>query len=181
MNRKTFLKTSALASAGILSTPFITYGKVSKYRVALIGCGWWGTNILREAVASGEAEVVALCDVHEAQITTCANELNTWCTDKPKKYKDFRDCIKNAKPDIVINATPDHWHALIAIHALNSGCHVFLEKPIGHTLKEGTAIQKAARRNNRICIVDFHRRYSPHNVSGMEFLKSGKVKKLEPL
>ena len=59
MNRKDFLKTSALASAGILSRPFITYGKASKYRVALIGCGWWGTNILREAVASGAVEVVA--------------------------------------------------------------------------------------------------------------------------
>lgn len=175
MNRKTFLKTSALASAGILSTPFITYGKVSKYRVALIGCGWWGTNILREAVASGETEVVALCDVDENQINTCKQELNTWCADKPKVYKDFRDCIKNAKPDIVINATPDHWHALIAIEAMNNGSHVFLEKPIAHTLKEGTAIQKAARDNKRICIVDFHRRYSPHNVSGMEFLKSGKV------
>ena len=179
MNRKQFLKTSALASAGILSRPFITYGKASKYRVALIGCGWWGTNILREAVASGAVEVVALCDVHEAQINSSAKELNSWCADKPKRFKDFRDCIKNAKPDLVINATPDHWHALIAIHALNNGCHVFLEKPIAHTLKEGTAIQKAARANNRICIVDFHRRYSPHNVSGMEFLKSGKVGRIQ--
>ena len=179
MNRKTFLKTSALASAGILSRPFITYGKVSKYRVALIGCGWWGTNILREAVASGEAEVVALCDADENQIISCEKELNTWCPDKPKKYKDFRDCIKNAKPDIVINATPDHWHALIAIEAMNNGAHVFLEKPISHTLKEGTAIQKAARDNKRICIVDFHRRYAPHNVSGMEFLKSGKVGRIQ--
>ncbi len=179
MKRQEFLKTSLLATAGIISRPFITYANASKYRVALIGCGWWGTNILREAVASGEVEVVALCDADENQITACEKELETWCTDKPKKYKDFRDCLKNSKPEIVINATPDHWHALIAIAAMKSGAHVFLEKPIGHTIKEGTAIQKTARDTGKICIVDFHRRYSPHNVSGMEFLKSGKVGRIQ--
>jgi predicted dehydrogenase len=178
MNRQDFLKTSAFATAGLISRPFITYASQSKFKVALIGSGWWGTNILREAVASGEVEVIALCDADEAQMQKCQQEITKWCTDKPKKYKDFRECIRQAKPDIVINATPDHWHALIAIEALNNGAHVFLEKPISHTLKEGTAIQKAARNNNRICIVDFHRRYSPHNVSGMQFLKSGKVGKI---
>lgn len=175
MNRKDFLKTSAMATAGILSHPFITYAAASKYRVALIGCGWWGTNILREAVASGVSNVVALCDVDPNQMATCEKELNTWTSDKPKKYSDFRECIKEAKPEIVINATPDHWHALIAIEAMKSGAHVFLEKPIGHTVKEGSAILKTARDTGKICIVDFHRRYSPHNVSGQEFLKSGKV------
>lgn len=175
MNRQDFIKTSALATAGILSRPFVTYANPSKYRVALIGCGWWGTNILREAVASGVSNVVALCDVDENQINICEKELKTWTSDQPKKYKDFRDCIKNAKPDIVINATPDHWHALVAIEAMRNGAHVFLEKPIGHTVKEGSAILKTARDTGKICIVDFHRRYSPHNVSGMEFLKSGKV------
>ncbi len=175
MNRNTFLKTSALATAGLASTPFITYSKASKYKLALIGTGWWGTNILREAVASGQVEVIALCDVDDAQLKKCEEELAKWCTDKPKRYKDFRECIHQAKPEIVINATPDHWHALIAIEALKNDAHVFLEKPISHTLKEGTAIEKAARDTKKICIVDFHRRYSPHNVSGMEFLKSGKV------
>lgn len=175
MNRKQFLTTSALAGAGILARPFITYGKQAKYKTVLIGSGWWGTNILREAIRSGEVQVVAICDVDDAQLKKAAEEINKLCDDRPKHYKDFRECIKKEKPEIVINATPDHWHALIAIEAMKNGAHVFLEKPIAHTLKEGTAIQKTARDTQRICIVDFHRRYSPHNVSGMEFLKSGKV------
>ena len=175
MKRKDFIRTSALLSAGILTRPFITYAGASKYKVALIGSGWWGTNILRAAVASGEVEVVALCDADENQLLKCEADLKNWCTDSPKKYKHYKECIQKSKPDIVINATPDHWHALIAIEALQAGCHVFLEKPISHTLKEGTAIQKAARDSGKICIVDFHRRYSPHNVSGMDFLKSGKA------
>ncbi|MBI1225101.1 MAG: gfo/Idh/MocA family oxidoreductase [Bacteroidetes bacterium] len=172
MDRRHFIKNTALAG---LSMPFIVRRKVSKYTVALIGSGWWGMNILREAIRSGEVQVVALCDVDEAQIKKCDAEVHQLCHDHPKHFKDFRECLQIVKPDIVINATPDHWHALIAIEAMKSGAHLFLEKPIGHTVKEGTAIQETARDTQRICIVDFHRRYSPHNVSGMEFLKSGKV------
>lgn len=175
MTRREFIEQSTLLSTLAVSTPFITPKKVAKYRTALIGSGWWGINILREAIRSGAIEVVALCDVDENQMKVASDEISKLCNDSPKKYKDFRECIKNIKPDIVINATPDHWHALIAIEAMKSGAHIFLEKPISHTVKEGMAIQKVARDTQRICIVDFHRRYSPHNVSGMAFLKSGKV------
>lgn len=179
MNRIEFIKQTALASTAILSHPFITRLKIAKYRTALIGSGWWGMNILREAIRSGEIEVVALCDVDDNQRRKAAEEVGKLCTDRPKHYKDFRDCLKKEKPDIVINATPDHWHALIAIEAMKNGAHVFLEKPISHTVKEGSAIERTARETQKTCIVDFHRRYSPHNVSGMDFLKSGKVGKIK--
>jgi predicted dehydrogenase len=175
MHRRHFIKHTAMAGMALSASPFIVRKKTSKYTVALIGTGWWGMNILREAIRSGEVEVVALCDVDEAQLRKADGEVRQLCTDSPKRYKDFRDCLRSAKPQLVINATPDHWHALIAIEAMKAGAHLFLEKPIGHTVKEGTAIQQTARDTQRICIVDFHRRYSPHNVSGMEFLKSGRV------
>ncbi len=175
MDRRNFIKNTALAGMALTALSFILPKKISKYTVALIGSGWWGMNILREAIRSGEVQVVALCDVDEAQIKKADAEVHQLCTDRPKHFKDFRECLRSTKPDIVINATPDHWHALIAIEAMKGGAHLFLEKPIGHTLKEGSAIQQVARDTQRICIVDFHRRYSPHNVSGMEFLKSGKV------
>ena len=143
MTRREFIEQSTLLSTLAVSTPFITFKKVAKYRTALIGSGWWGMNILREAIRSGAIEVVALCDVDENQIKIASDEISKLCNDSPKKYKDFRECIKKSKPDIVINATPDHWHALIAIEAMKNGAHLFLEKPIGHTVKEGMAIQKA--------------------------------------
>lgn len=175
MNRKTFLKNSSLGALGLMAHPYIVSRQAAKYNLVLIGTGWWGTNILREAIRSGEVKVTALCDVDDAQIKKCQEEVNKLCDDRPKVYKDFRECLEKEKPQIAIVATPDHWHALIAIEAMNQGAHVFLEKPISHTVLEGAAILKAARNNKRTCIVDFHRRYSPHNVSGMEFLKSGKV------
>ena len=162
-----------------VSHPFIVKRKFSKYSVVLIGSGWWGMNILREAIRSGEVTVAALCDVDERQIKKCEEEVRQLCSDRPKHYKDYRECLQKEKPDIAIIATPDHWHALTAIEAMKNGAHIFLEKPVSHTVKEGTAIQQTARDTQRICIVDFHRRYSPHNVSGMEFLQSGKAGKIE--
>lgn len=179
MNRKDFIKHSSLGVMGMITHPYIVKKQTSKYNAVLIGSGWWGTNILREGIRTGELKITALCDVDEAQLKKCKDEVVKLCSDNPKLYKDFRECIEKEKPEIVINATPDHWHALIAIYALNHGAHVFLEKPISHTVLEGAAILKAARNNKRVCIVDFHRRYSPHNVSGIDFLRSGKAGKIK--
>ncbi len=179
MNRKDFIRTSALATGALVSRPFITYASQARYKTALIGSGWWGTNIVREAIKSGECQIVAICDVDDKQIKQCLGEIGKLTNDQPKIYKNYQELLQKEKPEIVINATPDHWHALIAIDAMKAGAHVYLEKPIGHTINEGKAIVKTARDTQRICITGFHRRYSPHNVSGQEFLKSGKVGKIK--
>ena len=181
MNRRNFIKTSAAASVAYSawSLPLISVaGKTRPYRTALVGSGWWGMNILREAIAAGEAKVVALCDVDQNMVTAAALEVEKLNGDKPKKYGDFRELLAKEKPEIVIVATPDHWHPLITIAAVQQGAHVYVEKPIGHTINEGKAMVKAARANNRVVQVGTHRRVSPHNVSGMEFLKSGKAGKI---
>lgn len=115
------------------------------YRTALIGSGWWGMNILREAMKAGNTKVVALCDVD-------------------------RD-----KLEIATVATPDHWHALNTIAAIEAGAHIFVEKPTGHTIGESRARLAAARANDRVVQVGLHRRIGPHYRSGMKFLKAGNV------
>jgi predicted dehydrogenase len=181
MNRRDFIKNSAAASVAFSawSLPLISVaGKTRPYRTALIGSGWWGMNILREAIAAGESKVVAMCDVDQNMLTAAAMEVEKLNGDKPKKYGDFRELLAKEKPEIVIVATPDHWHPLITIAAVQQGAHVYVEKPISHTINEGKAMVKAARANNRVVQVGTHRRVSPHNVSGMEFLKSGKAGKI---
>lgn len=175
MNRRIFIKSTAAASLAYSALPIITSAQTKKYTTALIGTGWWGMNILREALASGQSKLVAICDVDQRQSDAAMVEINKLTSDKPKVYKDYRELIANEKPEIVIVATPDHWHALCMIEAVNAGAHVYVEKPISHTVNEGKAMVKAARDNNRVVQVGTHRRVSPHNVSGMEFLKSGKV------
>lgn len=175
MNRKDFLKVAATATGSVIMHPFIAYAIKSKYTLALIGSGWWGINILREALKHGDCRLVALCDADENQLKKCLLEVKKMTSDQPSVYIDYRELLKKEKPEIVINATPDHWHALIAIDALNAGANVYLEKPIGHTVNEGKAIIKAVQNTGKTCIVGFHRRYSPHNVSGIDFIKSGKA------
>ncbi len=178
MNRRNFIKTSAASSVALSAWTFQPSSPNKKYTTALIGSGWWGMNILREAIASGSSKVVAICDVDQNQLDGAMTETAKLTSDKPKRYSDFRELIAKEKPEIVIVATPDHWHPLITIEAVSNGAHVYVEKPIGHTVYEGLAMIKAARANNKKVQVGTHRRVSPHNISGMEFLKSGKAGKI---
>lgn len=177
MNRRSFLKGS-LAAGALTTTRLRLHGAakaVRKHRTALIGAGWWGGNILGEAVASGQCEVVGLCDVDARQLETTLAKLSSLTRDQPRRYRDYRELIEKEKPEIVIVATPDHWHALPTIAALKAGAHVYVEKPIGHTIGEGRAMVNAARAAGRVVQVGTHRRVSPHAISAREFLRSGRA------
>jgi predicted dehydrogenase len=177
ITRRAFVQ-SSLAAGLVLSAPAVLSAKDRKFRTALIGSGWWGTNILREAIKSGECETVALCDVDDSQIAACRKVVEGLSGEKPKQYRDYRELLEKEKPDIAIVATPDHWHPLITIAAVKAGAHVYVEKPVGHTIHEGRAMVKAARDADRVVQVGTHRRVSPHNVEGMKFLKDGKAGKI---
>ena len=178
-NRREFLK-SSMATASLVAAPAIrTTRKTSEaYSTALIGAGWWGTNIVREAIRSGHCKVTAICDVDRKQAEICRDEIVKLGRDEPKIYRDYKELLDQQKPEIAIVATPDHWHPLITIDAVKAGAHVYVEKPIGHTINEGRAIVQAARQTNKVVQVGTHRRVSPHNMEGMKFLKSGKAGKI---
>jgi predicted dehydrogenase len=172
MNRRNFITNT---SAAALASPLILLGSNKKYKTALVGCGWWGTNIARVAIQSGQCDLVAMCDVDESQLKNSSSELEKLTGKKPTFYKDYRELLHKEKPQIVIIGTPDHWHALPAIAAMEAGADVYLEKPIGHTIAEGTAMVKKARETQRVVQVGTHRRGSPHNISAMQFLREGKL------
>ena len=169
------MKSSFAAGVTLTAAPLLHAGTPRKYRTALVGSGWWGRNIARVAMESGECATVALSDVDENQLNGAVEEAEKLSGSKPKRYKDYRELLEREKPEVVIVATPDHWHPLITIAAVRAGAHVYVEKPIGHTIHEGRAMVRAARETDRVVQVGMHRRVSPHNVSGMQFLKSGKV------
>lgn len=178
LDRRQFV-TSCAATGLMLAVPAVHAApRDKKYRTVLVGSGWWGMNILREAIAAGQSKVVALCDVDERILERACQEVEKLCGDSPKRYIDYREVLEKEKPEIVINATPDHWHALITIDAVKAGAHVYVEKPISHTIREGRAMVNAARQAGRVVQVGTHRRVSPHNVSGREFIRSGKVGKI---
>jgi len=178
ISRRSFLKGSVAAGLAFGFPSVLGAGNGQKYRTALIGSGWWGMNIARVAAKSGECKMVALCDVDSNFLDPAADDIEKLTGEKQKKYKDFRELLEKEKPDIAIVATPDHWHPLITIAAVKTGAHVYVEKPISHTIMEGLAMVNAARAAGRVVQVGTHRRVSPHNVSGREFIRSGKVGKI---
>ncbi len=175
--RRHFLQSAAAAGA-LLSTPFVLNAqqtRQTRFKTALIGSGWWGKNILREAIASKRCDVTSLCDVDGRVLDQAQDQVNDLTGSSPKTYKDFRELLEKDKPDIAIIATPDHWHALQSIAALKAGAHVYVEKPTGHTVNESRAVVKAARDTGKVCQVGLHRRIGPHHVSAHKFFQEGNV------
>ncbi len=93
MDRREFVKTTA-ASTVFSALPLLSaLGKTTKYRTALVGTGWWGMNILREAMQAGESKVVALCDVDRNYLLPASEEVTKLNGDKPKLYGDYRELL----------------------------------------------------------------------------------------
>lgn len=178
LTRRSFLSQGTLAGAALSAIPLLGQDSEHRFSTVLIGCGWWGRNILREAMASGTTRVVAVCDVDQAASEGAAEMVTEATGSVPRQYLDYRECLAKERPEIAIVATPDHWHPLVTIEAVKGGSHVYVEKPISHCIAEGQAMVKAARKSGRVVQVGTHRRVSPHNISGMEFLRSGKVGKI---
>lgn len=176
-SRREFLRISAYSTFALGALPLLGQ-EPRKYRTAIIGTGWWGMNILGEAMKSGRCPVVAMCDVDKRLLDPAWEKVKELTGAEPKRYADYREMLDREKPEICIVATPDHWHPLQTIAAVKAGAHVYVEKPISHTIREGRAMVNASRAAGRLVQVGTHRRVSPHNVSGREFLRSGKAGKI---
>src|SRR5947209_10370394 len=165
MNRREFLKGAASLSIAASAPAVLAQDKgMQQYTTALVGCGWWGMNILHGAMGSGRCKVVAMCDVDVNQLDKASADVLAKSGQKPRTYADFREMLAWEQPEICIVATPDHWHPLCMIEAVKQGAHVYVEKPISHTVLEGRAMVAAARAADRVVQVGTHRRAAPHNV-----------------
>lgn len=172
-SRRQFISRTSLATAAFGAIPLLGQKTDRKFRTALIGSGWWGMNILTEAMSSGRVKVVALCDVDSRVLENAVEDVKSTSGDVPKSYRDYREMLEKEKPEIVIIATPDHWHALQSIASVKVGAHVFVEKPTGHTVNESKAMVKATEEAGTIIQVGLHRRIGPHHVNAMRFLRDG--------
>ena len=172
MNRRTFLGTSAaagLAYSSIAATAAeIAKGPVK--RVALIGSGWYGKIDLFRLIQVAPVEVVALCDVDSTMLSEAAEMVakRQKSGKRPKTYGDYRTLLKENELDLVLIATPDHWHALPMIDAVKSGCDVYVQKPTSIDVVESQAMLAAARKYDRVVQVGTQRRSTPHLMEAKE-------------
>ena len=167
-NRRQFIKGSsaALAFAALRANGMNFSAGAGPRRVALIGAGWYGKSDLYKLIQVDPVDVVALCDVDKHQVNGAAEAVTKRQKSRktPALYGDYRKLLAEQKPDIVLIGTPDHWHALQTIAALQSGAHVYVQKPISKDVMEGEAMLAAARKYNKVVQVGTQRRSTPHLV-----------------
>jgi predicted dehydrogenase len=176
VDRRQFLSTAA---AGLALSPAFAYQKPR--RVGLIGCGWYGKIDLVRLIQIAPVEVVSLCDVDSQMLANCADMIAGRQASKkrPRTYGDYRQMLKEKDLDIVLIATPDHWHALNMIEAVKAGADIYCQKPISVDITEGQAMLAAARKYGRVVQVGTQRRSTPHLIEARDrFIKEGKLGKI---
>jgi predicted dehydrogenase len=169
MNRREFLKTAtgiALSAKGVFGAE--TDGPAK--RVGLIGCGWYGKSDILRLIQVAPVEVVSLCDVDRNMLEGAAEIVASRQVSKkkPRLFHDYRDMLREKDLDIVLIGTPDHWHALNMIAAVESGADVYVQKPISVDIVEGEAMLAAARKHNRVVQVGTQRRSTPHLIEARD-------------
>ena len=181
MNRRKFIQVGAaglaLSALGNYAAEFAD----QKKRVGLIGCGWYGKVDLLRLIQVAPVEVVSLCEVDKQLLAGAAEIVATRQASKkkPRTYSDYREMLKEKDLDIVLIATPDHWHALPMIAAVQAGADVYVQKPISVDVIEGQAMVAAARKHKRVVQVGTQRRSTPHLIEAREtIVKAGKLGKV---
>ena len=180
INRRSFLCASAAALA---------WSRVSGYaaelgekkRVGLIGCGWYGKCDLLRLIQVAPVEVVSLCDVDRRMLADAAEQVASRQASKkkPRTYGDYRAMLKEKDLDVVLVATPDHWHALPMIAAVEAGADVFVQKPTAVDVVESQAMLAAARKHRRVVQVGTQRRSTPHLIEARDtIIKEGRLGKV---
>ena len=184
ITRRSFLKHSAAAAAGgtfaveTTGAPSIQKGSGAndKIRVGFIGVGNRGSQLLEGFMVQKDCQVAALCDVYEPYLARDKAQVDPGILESlgedrvprmgevfdppPVRYKDFRRLLEQKDIDAVVIATPDHWHAIQTIAALEAGKDVYVEKPLTVTIPEGRKMVQAGKRYGRITQVGLHRRSS---------------------
>jgi predicted dehydrogenase len=166
-NRRHFLKIGAAAvTAFSIGGPQSWAADSKSYRVGLIGSGWYGKSDLFRLIQVAPVEVVSLCDPDKRMLAGAAELVAQRQRSKktPRTYTDYRQMLKEKDLDLVLIGSPDHWHALQAIAAMEAGADVYLQKPISVDVLEGEAILAAARKLNRVVQIGTQRKSTPHLV-----------------
>jgi predicted dehydrogenase len=192
LTRRDFLKDSALL-ATLAGTGFPEASRAARpnektsqqgsanerLRVAVVGVNGRGHDHIRGFANRHNCVVSVICDADEGVIGNAMREAQKAQGLTPRFEQDIRKVVADKDIDVVSIATPNHWHALAAIWALQNGKDVYVEKPVSHNVREGRRIVEAARRYNRICQTGTQSRSGTGLREAMAFLHSGKLGKIK--
>lgn len=178
LNRRQFLKTTALAAGpvGALFTRAAQLPPSQRVRIAYIGCGGRALQMIPMFKSHPAAEAVAVSDVNEPRMDQAVKLL----AQEPRpqqavKLAEYERVLERKDVDAVIIVTTQHWHGLPFIQACLAGKHVFVEKPLSHTVVEGRAMVQAANKTGVVALMGTQQRAGPHYQKAVELVQSGRL------
>lgn len=146
-----------------------------KLQIGVIGCnsmGWANTNSM---LKMDDVDLIGICDVDQAVIAKRLADYEKLRSNKPTVYGDYRELLQNPDIDAVIIGTPDHWHCMPMVEAVQAGKHVYVEKPISNTIEECRIMVEAAKKSGQIVQVGQWQRSGPHYRKAIDIARSGKL------
>lgn len=182
-SRRNFLKKTVAGSAFVMVGGILpgfsaeSYRRIiganDKLRASVMGVNSRGNALAQNFAYQNECEVIHICDVDSRVTDKCASAVEKIQNSKPQVFNDFRKSLESRDVDIMVIATPDHWHAPAALLAMQAGKNVYLEKPCSHNPAEGELLVKAAARFKKSIQMGNQRRSWPNVVQAINDLKTG--------
>lgn len=181
--RREFLKRSAAASAMVVAGGILpgynarSYSRIlgsnEKIRISVMGVNSRGNALAVNFASQPNSEVVHICDVDRKVMEKCIASVSAIQKHQPQGYGDFRRSLESKDIDVMVIATPDHWHAPASLLAMQAGKHVYVEKPCSHNPAEGELLVKAAGIYGKVIQMGNQRRSYPNVIKAIQELKDG--------
>lgn len=179
LNRRHFLKTSAVAASTVLAAPAIGRAGLAaseKLGVVVVGVNGRGQSHIEGYLDDERTEIRAIVDVDEVVGNKrCEAIAEKQDGLRPKFFTDMRKAFEDDAINLVSTATPNHWHALTGVWAMQAGKDAYVEKPVCHNVWEGSALIAASRKYGRMCQVGTQCRSSQAIIEAFEFLRAGGI------
>ncbi|HUT92890.1 MAG TPA: Gfo/Idh/MocA family oxidoreductase [Thermoguttaceae bacterium] len=175
--RRQFVKQSLAATVALSVAPYIAKAQApnGKLGAAVVGAGGRGGTHVGAFLGDSRTAIVAIVDADEGVGNRRCEDIGKKQGTRPKFYADMRDAFDDPAVDIVGCATPNHWHALCGVWAMQAGKDAYLEKPISHEIAEGSALVAAAKKYGRICQVGTQCRSHKAIQDAVKFLADGGI------
>ncbi len=180
-SRRDFIKKSAIGTAGIgmagIGMSPESYGNImganDRINFGIVGLHGRGKALLKAAAASDNTSIGFVCDVDSRVIEDSTKMVKDVTGKKPKAHEDIRKLLEESDLDAIAVATPDHWHAPMAIMGVQAGKHVYVEKPCSHNPHEGEMLIKAQKDTGKIIQMGNQQRSGPTSQMAMKDIKEG--------
>lgn len=180
VSRRNFIRNAAVGAAGIsILSSANAFGGIlganSTVNIGIIGCGGRAHSLALAVAQSGNCKLTHICDVDQIRLEKFVGYCKKEQIASPETYKDFRNLLENKDIDAVLVATPEHWHAPMAIMAMQAGKHVYVEKPCSHNPYETELIIAVQKKTGMQCQMGNQQRSSVSSALAIRDIQDGVI------